>query len=73
MSWGRTASGSWTPTASTSTSPWRPTSPPPPPIKTEIGKQEVRVGKSDYILKSQYIEFKDTQIIDVEWLDEAQG
>ena len=38
-------------------------------IKTEIGKQEVRVGKSDYILKSQYIEFKDTQIIDVEWLD----
>ena len=42
-------------------------------IKTEIGKQEVRVGKSDYILKSQYIEFKDTQIIDVEWLDEAQG
>lgn len=42
-------------------------------IKTEIGKQEVRVGKSDYILKSQYIEFKDTQIIDVEWVDEAQG
>ena len=42
-------------------------------IKTEIGKQEVRVGKSDYILKSRYIEFKDTQIIDVEWVDEAQG
>ena len=42
-------------------------------IKTEIVKQEVRVGKSDYILKSRYIEFKDTQIIDVEWVDEAQG
>ena len=42
-------------------------------LKTEIAKQEVRVGKSDYILKSQYIEFKDTQIIDVEWVDEAQG
>ena len=42
-------------------------------IKTEVGTQEVRVGKSDYILKSRYIEFKDTQIIDVEWVDEAQG
>ena len=42
-------------------------------IRTEVGTQEVRVGKSDYILKSQYIEFKDTQIIDVEWVDEAQG
>ena len=42
-------------------------------IRTEVGTQEVRVGKSDYILKSRYIEFKDTQIIDVEWVDEAQG
>jgi len=38
-------------------------------ITTEIAKQEVRVGKSDYILKSEYIEFKDTTIIDVEWTE----
>lgn len=41
-------------------------------VKTEIGTQEVRIGKSDYILKSRYIEFKETQIIDVEWVDEVQ-
>lgn len=34
---------------------------------TEIAKQEVRVGKSDYILKSEYIEFKDAIITDVTW------
>ena len=42
-------------------------------LKTEIAKQEVRVGKSDYILKSRYIEFKDAQIIDVEWEEPAEG
>ena len=42
-------------------------------IKTEVAKQEVRVGKSDYILKSRYIEFKDAQIIDVEWEEPAEG
>lgn len=36
-------------------------------MTTEIGKQEVRVGKSDYILKSEYIEFSDCVITDVEW------
>ena len=36
-------------------------------MTTEIGKQEVRVGKSDYILKSEYIEFQDCVITDVEW------
>ena len=35
-------------------------------ITTEIAKQEVRVGKSDYRLKSEYIEFSDTTILDVE-------
>jgi len=33
----------------------------------EIAKQEVRIGKADYILKSEYIEFKEAIIIDVEW------
>ena len=36
-------------------------------MTTEIAKQEVRVGKSDYILKSEYIEFSDCVITDVEW------
>ena len=38
-------------------------------ITTEIAKQEVRVGKSDYRLKSEYIEFSDTTILDVEWIE----
>ena len=36
-------------------------------MTTEIAKQEVRVGKSDYILKSEYIEFSDCVITDVTW------
>lgn len=38
-------------------------------MTTEIAKQEVRVGKADYILKSEYIEFKEATIIDVEWTE----
>lgn len=34
---------------------------------TEIAKQEVRVGKTKYILKSQYIEFAEGEIVDVTW------
>lgn len=34
---------------------------------TEIAKQEIRVGKTNYILKSQYIEFADGEIVDVTW------
>ena len=36
-------------------------------MTTEIAKQEVRVGKSDYILKSEYIEFSDCIITEVNW------
>jgi len=36
-------------------------------MTTEIAKQEVRVGKSDYILKSEFIEFKDCIITEVQW------
>jgi hypothetical protein len=38
-------------------------------MTTEIAKQEVRVGKSDYILKSEYIEFSDCVITDVQWAE----
>lgn len=34
---------------------------------TKVGDQEVRVGKTDYVLKSEYIEFSDITIVDVQW------
>ena len=34
---------------------------------TKVGDQEVRVGKTDYVLKSEYIEFSDVTIVDVQW------
>ena len=34
---------------------------------TKVGDQEVRIGKTDYILKSEFIEFKDVVITDVQW------
>ena len=36
-------------------------------MTTKVGDQEVRIGKKDYILKSEYIEIKDGTIIDVQW------
>lgn len=36
-------------------------------MTTKIGEQEVRVGKTDYILKSEYIEFDDCIITNVTW------
>ncbi|MDD3347378.1 DUF4330 domain-containing protein [Oscillibacter sp.] len=36
-------------------------------MTTKVGEQEVRIGKTDYILKSEYIEVKDGTIIDVQW------
>lgn len=36
-------------------------------MTTAVGAQEVRVGKSGHILKSEYIELGSCQIIDVEW------
>ena len=38
-------------------------------VTTEIAKQEVRVGRSDHRLKSEYIEFSDAIILDVEWIE----
>lgn len=36
-------------------------------MTTKVGDQEVRIGKTDYILKSEYIEFQDGTVIDVSW------
>ena len=36
-------------------------------MTTKVGDQEVRIGKTDYILKSEYIEFSGGTIVDVNW------
>ena len=38
-------------------------------MTTKVGEQEVRIGKTDYILKSEYIEFSGGTIVDVTWED----
>ncbi|MFR3920755.1 MAG: hypothetical protein ACLTYN_01040 [Dysosmobacter welbionis] len=50
------------------------TLPSPPPRRArrrghdyQGGDQEVRIGKTDYILKSEYIEFSGGTIVDVQW------
>ena len=36
-------------------------------MTTKVGDQEVRIGKTDYILKSELMEFADGTIVDVRW------
>lgn len=36
-------------------------------MTTKVGDQEVRVGKTDYVLKSEFIEFSTGTIVDVKW------
>ncbi len=36
-------------------------------LTNKVGEQEIRIGKPDYILKSEYIEFQNTIVVDVEW------
>ena len=36
-------------------------------MTTKVGDQEVRIGKTDYILKSEYIEFQGGTVVDVRW------
>ena len=36
-------------------------------MTTKVGDQEVRIGKTDYILKSEWMEFSDGTIVDVQW------
>ena len=38
-----------------------------PVMTTKIGDQEVRIGKKDYILKSEYVEFQGGTVVDVRW------
>ena len=38
-------------------------------MTTQVGEQEVRIGKTDYILKSEFIELADVTIVDVVWGD----
>ena len=38
-------------------------------MTTKVGDQEVRIGKKDYILKSEYIEINGGTVIDVKWED----
>lgn len=39
-------------------------------MTTKVGDQEVRIGKTDYILKSEFIEFSGGTIVDVSWEEE---
>ena len=38
-------------------------------MTTKVGDQEVRIGKTDYIFESEYIEFSDGTITNVIWGD----
>ena len=42
-------------------------------MTTQVGDQEVRIGKTDYILKSEYIEFSEGTIVDVSWEEPAMA
>lgn len=46
------------------------TTPTLPVMTTKVGDQEVRIGKKDYILKSEYIEISGGTIVDVQWEDQ---
>ena len=36
-------------------------------MQTQVGEQEVRIGKTDFILKSEWIEFSEGMVVDVIW------
>ena len=36
-------------------------------LTPKIGEQEVRIGKTDYIMKSEYVEFQNGTVVSVEW------
>ena len=38
-----------------------------PVMTTKIGEQEVRIGKTDYIMKSEFIEFQFGNVVDLQW------
>lgn len=36
-------------------------------MTTKVGEQEIRIGKADHIIKTEWIEFQETIIVDVQW------
>ena len=36
-------------------------------LMSKVGEQEIRIGRKDYTLKTEYIEFHNTIILDVQW------
>ncbi|MEY8387225.1 DUF4330 domain-containing protein [Oscillospiraceae bacterium 38-13] len=36
-------------------------------MTTKVGEQEVRIGKTDYIMKSETVEFQNGTVVDVQW------
>lgn len=36
-------------------------------MTTKVGEQEIRIGKADHIIKTEWIEFQATTIVDVQW------
>ena len=36
-------------------------------MTTKVGEQEIRIGKADHIIKTEWIEFQQTRIVDVKW------
>ena len=64
-----TAGGEWVedPTHTTLLFTVETTTPTAEVMTTKVGDQEVRIGKTDYILKSEYIEFSEGTIVDVRW------
>ena len=38
-------------------------------LTTKVGEQEVRIGRDDHNLKSEYIEFHNAVIVDAEWTE----
>ena len=36
-------------------------------MTTQVGEQEIRIGKADHIIKTEWIEFQETTIVDVQW------
>ena len=64
-----TAEGEWVedPTHTTLLFTVETTTPTAEVMTTQVGEQEVRIGKTDYILKSEFIELSDVTIVDVIW------
>ena len=61
------ANGNWVPDHVTLIFTVTTTTPTAEVMTTKVGDQEVRIGKTDYILKSEYIEFSDGTITNVTW------